>query len=203
MIDSRFDFLSRLFLTKGKKLYIVGGSSRDLLLGRAYSDHDFVTDATPEEIKAFLPDANYSFARFGSIRLQMEGEEVDITTLREEGEYLDHRHPSYIRFIKDLYQDSLRRDFTINAIYLDNQYKTIDYHDGLNDLKNGLIRFIGDPRQRIEEDPLRMLRAERFAEKLHFTIENETKKAIEEKRYLLCEINPAKIEEEEKKRKAK
>lgn len=203
MRDSRFDDLVALFHLNQKRLYIVGGSTRDLLLNREYTDHDFVTDATPEEMKHFLIEADYTFSRFGSVRLKIKGEEVDITTLREEGEYLDYRHPSYIRFIKDLYKDSLRRDFTINAIYLDEEYKIIDYHNGLIDLKNHMIRFIGDPIKRIEEDPLRILRAERFAEKLHFELEANTKKAIAMKRYLLDELNPAKIAEEERKRKEK
>ncbi len=199
--DERFDKLASLFLKHGKSLYIVGGSSRDLLLGREYSDHDFVTDALPSEMKEIIPEANFTFARFGSVRLMVDKEEVDITTLREEGEYKDHRHPSYIRFINDLEKDSYRRDFTINALYINKDYKISDFHGGLDDLRNGLIRFIGDPEKRIEEDPLRILRAERFAEKLSFKIEEKSKMAIERKRYLLSELNPDKIKEEERKRK--
>ncbi len=201
--DSRFDALSRVFLSHKKKLYIVGGTSRDILLSRSYTDHDFVTDATPDEMKTIIPDANFVFARFGSVRLFMDEEEVDVTTLRIEGEYKDHRHPSFIRFVTDLESDSWRRDFTINAIYLDENYTPIDFHHGLSDLKNGIIRFIGDPKKRIEEDPLRILRAERFATKLGFHLEENTKQAIEEKRGLLNELNPAKIAEEEAKRNRK
>lgn len=201
--DSRFDVLSRVFLSHKKKLYIVGGTSRDILLSRPYIDHDFVTDATPDEMKRIIPDANFVFARFGSVRLFMDKEEVDVTTLRIEGEYKDHRHPSFIRFVTDLESDSWRRDFTINAIYLDENYTPIDFHHGLSDLKNGIIRFIGDPRKRIEEDPLRILRAERFATKLGFRLDESTKQAIEEKRDLLNELNPAKIAEEEAKRNRK
>lgn len=201
--DSRFDALSRVFLSHKKKLYIVGGTSRDILLSRPYIDHDFVTDATPDEMKRIIPDANFVFARFGSVRLFIDKEEVDVTTLRIEGEYKDHRHPSFIRFVTDLESDSWRRDFTINAIYLDENYAPIDFHHGLSDLKNGIIRFIGDPRKRIEEDPLRILRAERFATKLGFRLDENTKQAIEEKRGLLNELNPAKIAEEEAKRNRK
>ena len=203
MNDYRFDSLSKLFTSNNKKLYIVGGTSRDLLLGRCYVDHDFVTDATPSEIKLFLKNADYTFERFGSIKLWIDGEEVDITTLREEGEYLDYRHPSYIRFVNDLYIDSCRRDFTINAIYLDKDYSVIDYHNGINDLKNKIIRFIGDPLTRIKEDPLRILRAERFKDILNFSIEEKTKLAMDENRYMLAKINPDKIVMEEKKRKQK
>ncbi len=179
---------------------MVGGCSRDLLLGRSYVDHDFVTNALPSEMKEIIPNANFAFARFGSVRMMVEGEEVDITTLRQEGEYKDHRHPSFIRFIDNLEEDSWRRDFTINALYIDKEYKVSDFHGGLMDLKNGLIRFIGDPIKRIEEDPLRILRAERFAEKLSFALEEKSRLAIESRRSLLSTLNPNKIKEEERKR---
>lgn len=201
MRDSRFDELVTQFAHYDKKLYIVGGTSRDLLLARPFTDRDFVTDATPEEMKEIVPDASFAFARFGSVKLGKGTEEVDITTLREEGQYLDYRHPSYIRFIKDLKTDSLRRDFTINALYINKDYEVLDFHHGLNDLKKGIIRFIGDPDRRIQEDPLRILRAERFAKTLHFTLEEETRKAIERNLPLLEKLNPAKIAEEKAKEK--
>lgn len=194
-----FDELSKIYEEHGYSLYIVGGTSRDLLLNRAFTDLDFVTDATPEEEKAFLPDANYVFAKYGSIRLKKDGLEVDITTLRQESDYLDHRHPGKITFVRDLEKDSARRDFTINAIYLDKSYNIIDFHHGKEDLENKLIRFIGNPDLRIQEDPLRICRAERFAKTLGFQIEEETMNAIERNRSLLKEIKPAKLEEEEKK----
>lgn len=194
-----YDILKDIYKKNGYSLYIVGGTSRDLLLGNTCDDFDFVTDATPEEEEAFLTGANYHFAKYGSIHLKVNGNMVDITTLREEGDYLDHRHPGKISFVKDLSIDYKRRDFTINALYLDENYKVIDFCDGLKDLENKLIRFIGDPRKRIEEDPLRICRAERFARKLGFKIEENTLNAINEKRYLLNELNPAKLMEEEKK----
>lgn len=199
MEDRFFNQLKKLYVSYGYRLYIVGGAARDLLLGRPYVDHDFVTDATPEEEKEFLPDASYVFAKFGSIRLSLEGEEIDITTLREEGAYEDFRHPSRIIFVKDPRIDYKRRDFTINALYLDEEYQLLDYCNGLSDLKTKVIRFIGDPDTRIKEDPLRILRAERFSKVLGFEIEPKTKAAIERNRGLLKELNPEKVKEEERK----
>jgi tRNA nucleotidyltransferase (CCA-adding enzyme) len=158
-----------------------------------------VTDATPEEEKAFLPDLEMTFARFGSVHLKTEAGDIDITTMRRESGYKDSRHPSKIEFIRDLKEDSLRRDFTINALYIDCQGNVSDYHGGLEDLKNRLIRFIGDPVTRIQEDPLRILRAERFAKRLGFQIEENTEKAMEEHRDLLRLLNPEKIAMEMKK----
>lgn len=178
---------------------MIGGTSRDYLLGREFADYDFVTSATPEEERPFLPQADFTFAKFGSIKLKENGVEVDFTTFREEGEYKDSRHPSYIKFILDPKIDSFRRDFTVNAIYIDQEGKILDYHGGLEDLNAKLIRFIGDPRQRIVEDPLRILRAERFAATLGFQIEEKTKEAITELRPLLNKLNPEKIKMEKQK----
>jgi tRNA nucleotidyltransferase/poly(A) polymerase len=199
MEDRFFNTLKKLYGSYGFRLYIVGGSVRDLLLGRPYKDHDFVTDATPEQEKAFMPDASYAFSKFGSIRLTLEGEEIDITTLRIEGAYTDFRHPSHIQFVKDPKLDYKRRDFTINAIYLDEEYQLLDYCGGIEDLKNKIIRFIGDPATRVKEDPLRILRAERFSKVLGFALEPKTKEAIDSNRDLLKELNPEKIKEEERK----
>ena len=199
MRDPIFDELKVRFNEKGKRLYLVGGSVRDLLLGRHYTDHDMVTDATPDEMKDIVPEGNFVFAKYGSVRMKVNGEEVDITSLRKEGEYNDSRHPSYIEFIKDPEVDSIRRDFTINAMYLDENYNLLDFHSGKADLDNKIIRFIGDPEKRIKEDPLRICRAERFAEVLGFKIEDNTLKAIESLRPLLKVLKKEKIEEEQRK----
>ncbi len=194
-----FDILQKTFQENGHSLYMVGGTSRDFLLGIEPDDLDFVSDATPEEEKEFLPDASYAFAKYGSIHLKIENRMVDITTFRVEGEYNDRRHPSKIEFVREIEKDYVRRDFTINAIYIDKDYNVIDFCGGKEDLKNKIIRFIGDPNARIQEDPLRIARAERFATKLGFSIEKETLEAINKNRYLLNELNPLKLIEEEKK----
>lgn len=188
--------LAELFNSNGYRLYMIGGTTRDYLLGKEVYDYDFVSDATPDEMKSFLKDANFTFAKFGSVRVKVDGVHVDITTLREEGEYLDYRHPSKITYVKEIEKDYIRRDFTINAIYMDEKFNIIDPSNGVEDLNKKLIRFIGDPEKRINEDPLRILRAERFAQKLNFVIEEKLLTAIEKYRYLLDKINPDKIKEE-------
>lgn len=195
-----FKKYEKLFRSHGYPLFMVGGTSRDLLLGQEPSDFDFVTSATPEQERSFLPDADYSFAKFGSIKFKEEGKEIDVTTFREEGEYKDFRHPSYIRFISSPEEDSKRRDFTINALYLDGEGNVLDFHGGLKDLREKKIRFIGNPDVRIQEDPLRILRAERFAKRLGFTLEEETDTATKKLRPLLAKLNPLKVKQEMEKR---
>jgi tRNA nucleotidyltransferase (CCA-adding enzyme) len=196
MLDPLFLKYAAIYEAEGYRLLMIGGTSRDYLLGIPYADYDFVTDATPEQEKAFLPAAQYQFAKFGSIKI-MEGKtEIDITTFRLEGPYRDHRHPETITFIKDPKEDYVRRDFTINALYITSKGEVLDYCGGQKDLKAGLIRFIGDPETRIEEDPLRILRAERFAKKLGFVIEPKSKAAIEKLRPLLSTLNPEKVKME-------
>lgn len=197
-----FTKLVNIFRENGYRLYMIGGTTRDYLLGLDVFDFDFVTDATPEEIKTFLPDADFTFAKFGSVRVKVDGVKVDVTTLRVEEDYEDFRHPGKIRFVKTIEEDYVRRDFTINAIYIDEDFKVIDPSHGLEDLNNKLIRFIGDPEKRIKEDPLRILRANRFANKLGFKIEENSQKAMEKLNYLLDKLNPDKIKEEERKSKS-
>ena len=196
MNKSTFTSLATLFNKHGFRLYMVGGTTRDYLLDLDILDYDFATDATPDEMKVFLPDANYSFEKFGTVRVKDGEVKVDITTFREEGKYLDYRHPSSIKFVKTIKEDYVRRDFTINAIYIDEKFNVIDPCDGIDDLENRIIRFIGNPVKRIKEDPLRILRADRFAKKLNFKIDEKTKKAMMKYHYLLDELNPKKIIEE-------
>lgn len=194
-----FDFLKDVFSKNGFHLYVVGGTVRDFLLRKEITDLDFVTDATPEEEMKFIPEADFTFKKFGAVRYPYKGKHIDITTLRQEGEYNDSRHPSKVTFVKDPKLDYVRRDFTINAMYLDEEYKVIDFSSGQEDLKKKLIRFIGDPHKRIEEDPLRIARAERFAKTLGFEIEEKTLQAIKDKRDLLEKLNPEKLKEEQRK----
>ena len=194
-----FDHYANIFSAQGVELYLVGGSSRDFLLGLEVRDFDFVSKARPEQTKKILGKGNDAFARFGTISLKENGICMDFMTFRKEGAYTDSRHPSYIEFVEDMELDSWRRDFTINALYIDKEYNVHDFHGGLEDLKNGLIRFIGDPYERIKEDPLRILRAYRFAKRLGFNIEPASQKAIDELSPLLEKINPDKIRMEKEK----
>ncbi|MCQ2795684.1 MAG: hypothetical protein MJ213_00010 [Bacilli bacterium] len=192
---SIFVSLADLFKKHGYCLYLTGGSARDYLLKRDFVDFDLTTDATPSEMKEFLPEMDYTYAKFGNVH----SKHLDITTLRVEGDYKDYRHPSVVRFTTKLEEDYLRRDFTINALYIDSNLKVYDYCHGLDDLKNKIIRFIGDPNKRVQEDPLRILRAERFANKLGFIIESNSLKAMNSHKRLLEKLNSNKIKEEIKK----
>ena len=194
-----FDILAKSFNENNFRLFMIGGTSRDFLLGEEIYDFDFVTDATPEEMKKFLPELDTTFAKYGSCKIKINNKKIDLTTLREEGKYNDSRHPSYIKFVKDINLDYKRRDFTINAIYIDESYNVIDPSNGLIDLKNKLIRMIGDPYLRIKEDPLRIIRAERFSKIYGFTIDKNLEEVINSNRDLLNELNEEKILEENRK----
>ena len=112
--------LSKLFKENGFKLYMVGGTSRDCLLEKEILDFDFATDATQEEMEKFLP-VKKSFSNLGSMTIKYEDKKVDITTLRTESNYVDYRHPEKVDFVKEPSLDYLRRDFTINALYIDDE----------------------------------------------------------------------------------
>ena len=191
--------LHALYQEHGFSLYLIGGTSRDLLLGMEPADLDFVTDATPEQERSFLPEAEYHFAKYGSIKVRVGDVHCDVTTMRKESGYLDHRHPAHVEFVKDMREDSCRRDFTVNALYMDALGKVYDFHDGLTDLKSKTLRFIGDPYLRIKEDPLRIIRAERFAKRLGFSLDPLTEKAMDELQGELSALNPDKVSMERKK----
>lgn len=203
-LPEEFLALASIYQRNGHSLYMVGGTSRDYLLGGFCRDFDLVGDATPSEAKVFLNgeklNVDLTFARFGTIKVKFMGQSIDVATFREEGEYNDSRHPSFIRFIKSMEIDSKRRDFTINALYVDALGKVYDFHGGMEDMENRLIRFIGDPYVRIKEDPLRILRGERFASRLGFQIEEKSLRAMNELRGELDKLNPEKVTMEKKKR---
>ena len=189
--------LANEFNKHGYQLYLVGGTVRDYLLNEPLTDMDAVSEATPEEILAFLPTADATFKRFGSLKYKTsDGLKFDITTLRKESSYEDSRHPNKVIFVKDLKEDYLRRDFTVNALYMNKDLKVIDYCNGQEDLKNNILRMVGDPDTRIKEDPLRILRAIRFHLMHHLKIEESLLKAMHGNFYLLRNITDAKIRSE-------
>ena len=199
-MDKIFDWIKEIFNKNGFRIWMIGGTSRDYLLGNEILDYDFVTNATPDEIKEFL-DVKMTFSRFGITNYKMQsGEVLDIATLRKEATYKDSRHPNKIEFVKTIEEDYVRRDFTINAIYIDENYNVIDPTNfGESDLKSKTLRFIGDPLTRIEEDPLRILRAERFIKEYSLSVSENTSKILKENRGLLDRLNPKKVEMELKK----
>ncbi len=187
--------LASIFEKHGFDLYLVGGSVRDYLLNKEFNDMDLSTNATLDQIQTFLKFKTM-YQEFQSGVFVFENEEIDITTLRKEEKYQDFRHPEKIIFVKSPKEEVLRRDFTINGLYINSKGEILDYVNGKEDLKNHLIRMIEDPLIRLEEDPLRILRALRFAFNLSFKIENNLKKAILIKKSLLKKLNYKKIIDE-------
>ena len=194
-----FDFLKKLFNERDFRLYMIGSTSRDFLLGKEIFDFDFVTDAKPYEVKEFL-DVDLTFSKYGAMSYKYNDTKIDIVTLRKERIYSDFRHPAEIEFINDIKVDYLRRDFTINAIYINEKYEIEDISkQGYEDLINKKLIFIGDPLTRIKEDPLRILRAYRFAYQYDLKIDENTKKLLEDNYYLIENLNKFKVDEENKK----
>lgn len=192
------DLVNELFEKFDNKIYLVGGSTRDYLLYKDYDDIDMVTSYLPNEVITILGISNYDkFAiKFGTVKTKLYGINIEITTLRKEGKYKDSRHPSNVRFIKSKLIDSKRRDFTINALYMDKHNHLYDYNHGLYDLKHKIIRVIGNTNKRIKEDPLRMIRAIRFSVNLGFKLNHKLEKIIIQNKDLINSISKEKLTQE-------
>ena len=164
----------------GYKAYAVGGCVRDSLLGLTPHDYDLCTDATPEQIAALFADYHLvrSGEKHGTIGVVMDGTVYEITTFRTEGSYTDGRHPDEVNFVTSVKDDLARRDFTVNAMAYNPKEGFVDPWGGKADLKNKVLRAVGDPTTRFEEDALRILRGVRFAVRFGLTPEEETEKAM-------------------------
>jgi len=164
----------------GHEAFFAGGWVRDFLLRRKPQDIDIATSATPEQVMKLFPHSKDVGAKFGAVQVRVFGHPYDVVTFRSEGPYLDGRHPSKVSFSGPR-QDALRRDFTINGLFYDPVAgRVIDYVHGRADLQQKVVRTIGDPRERFEEDKLRMLRAVRLACNLTFEIAPETWDAVKQ-----------------------
>lgn len=196
------------FTKAGWKIHIVGGSVRDLLMSRPVHDFDFTTDAKPEEILKLLPEGFYD-NKFGTVGIperqdpsftgqdpEQQKEIFEITTMRKEGVYQDFRHPTEVSWTNKIEEDLARRDFTINAISLSADGTIVDPFGGQIDIKNGIIRAVGDPHKRFKEDALRLIRAIRISTQLEFEIEDKTFQAIRENRKLIKEVAYERIRDE-------
>jgi poly(A) polymerase len=181
----------------GHVAYVVGGSVRDFLLERPSKDHDIATSASPDELCELFPDAITVGKAFGVIKIPVaEKHLLEIATFREDLSYVDHRHPSAVRF-SGPEEDARRRDFTINALFYDPKTaRILDAVNGVADLKAGVIRAIGEPRERFREDALRLLRAARFATALGFEIEKDTAAAIRDRARLLSRVSAERVRDE-------
>lgn len=193
-------------IKQNHKTYLVGGCVRDLATDRHPNDWDIATDAKPEDIQNIFEDSVYE-NDFGTVGIKTDSEDptlkiIEVTTFRVDGKYSDNRHPDEVTFAKTIEEDLSRRDFTINAMAVQISSvgsQTLDFIDpygGRKDLKNKIIRAVGDPEKRFEEDALRLLRAVRFSAQLDFEIEEETKNAILKKAHLLKNIASERIRDE-------
>lgn len=188
----------RILRDQGHRAYLVGGCVRDRLLHLAPKDYDVSTDARPDQLCKYFPRAETVGAHFGVVLVNCEkGQHVEVATFRSEGVYTDGRRPDQVRFERDPALDAKRRDFTINGLMEDPlSGEVLDYVDGKSDLRDGVIRAIGDPLRRFEEDHLRMLRAVRFAARLRFAIAPDTLHAIQKLASRITSISAERIRDE-------
>ena len=182
----------------GYEAYTVGGCVRDSLLGRTPNDWDITTNATPEQMKACFGDFRVieTGIQHGTLTVIVEGMQLEITTYRNDGEYLDNRHPKEVTFSKNIEDDLSRRDFTVNAMAYHPQKGLVDLFGGKADLQSQTVRAVGDAKTRFCEDGLRIMRAIRFASVLDFDIAEDTAKAVHACKNLLSGIAAERIREE-------
>lgn len=192
------DTAINLLQSAGFEAYAVGGCVRDSLLGKTPNDWDITTSAKPENMKSVFADFHCidTGIKHGTVTVVIDGEPLEITTFRLDGEYEDNRHPKSVTFTADLGADLGRRDFTVNAMAYSKTTGTVDLFGGQNDLKNKIIRCVGDPDRRFNEDALRILRALRFASALDFEIEEKTAQSLLKNRALLGNISEERIAKE-------
>ena len=180
----------------GFEAYFVGGSVRDVLLHRHVHDVDITTSAYPEEVKELFDKSIDTGIKHGTVTVLYGGESYEITTFRTESGYQDFRRPDHVTFVQNLDEDLKRRDFTINALAMDMHGNIVDLFNGIEDLKNHIIRAVGNPEKRFHEDALRMMRAVRFMSQLEFKLEEKTEQAIKDNHELLKKISVERIREE-------
>ena len=163
----------------GFQAYMVGGAVRDYLLGKLPHDIDIASSASPQQVKALFKRTVDTGIEHGTVLVLIDGEGIEVTTFRTEGSYSDNRRPDSVEFVQSLEEDLKRRDFTINAMAMTEELQIIDPFGGESDLQKQIIRAVGDPDERFQEDALRMLRAVRFSGQLDFDIDKETLGSIQ------------------------
>lgn len=178
-LPSSVEYVLSKLKENGYQAYVVGGAVRDFLMGKTPHDYDMTSDALPSQISDVFKDfyQEHSGEKHGTIRVIVDHKPIEITTFRCDEGYTDYRRPDNVEFVKDAYIDSKRRDFSINAFYYSEGH-IYDFHEGLEDLNNKVIKTIGNPSARFHEDALRILRAIRFSAKLGYEIESKTKTAL-------------------------
>ena len=180
----------------GYEAYAVGGCVRDSLLGREPGDWDITTSASPDETKKLFARTVDTGIEHGTVTVLLGKEGFEVTTYRIDGKYEDSRHPTEVIFTRNLREDLLRRDFTINAMAYNDTEGIVDIFGGMDDLKRKIIRCVGNARERFGEDALRIMRGVRFAAQLGFSLEKETKEAMAELAPTLEKISAERIQTE-------
>ena len=188
----------KILKKRGYEAYVVGGCVRDFLMGKEPHDFDMTTNALPEEIMDAFRGYTLitSGMKHGTVAVMINKEKIEITTYRIDGEYSDNRHPESVTFSSCLRDDTLRRDFTMNALAYSDDEGIVDFNGGIADIDNKIIRAVGYPQKRFEEDALRIMRAVRFSCTLGFEIEENTEKKAQEGSNLLKNISAERICEE-------
>lgn len=177
-LPSQVEWILKKLRDRGYEAFAVGGCVRDTILNRKPGDWDITTSARPEQVKAVFGKTVDTGLQHGTVTVIRDHVGYEITTYRIDGEYEDGRHPKEVEFTADLREDLRRRDFTINAMAYSHETGLVDIFGGLEDLKAGRIRCVGNAMERFTEDALRIMRAVRFAAQLNFTIEEETWRAL-------------------------
>ena len=180
----------------GYEAYAVGGCVRDSVLGRTPKDWDITTSAEPLEVKKLFRRTVDTGIKHGTVTVRMKSEGYEVTTYRIDGTYSDHRRPESVSFTRELSEDLLRRDFTINAMAYNEETGLVDLYDGMGDIERRVIRCVGNPDERFDEDALRIMRAVRFAAELDFDIDEATRKAATDHAPELAAVSAERIETE-------
>lgn len=195
-IPDDVNFIIKTLNDAGFEAYAVGGCVRDSVLGREPNDWDITTSAKPEEVKRLFKVTIDTGIQHGTVTIRLHKTNYEVTTYRIDGEYSDHRRPDGVTFTSELKEDLLRRDFTINAMAASEESGVVDIYGGMQDLEDKIIRCVGDPDQRFDEDALRIMRAVRFAAQLGFDIDEATKDAAKRHAEDLTKVSVERIQVE-------
>lgn len=190
------DLIIQTLRRAGYEAWYVGGCVRDRLLGRPIHDWDITTSALPEQVMECFSHCVPTGIRHGTVTVLTEQGQAEVTTYRTDGDYPDGRHPAQVTFVRNLEEDLARRDFTVNAMAMDEKGNIVDLYGGKEDLQKRCLRCVGDPEKRFREDALRMLRAIRFSAQLDFSIEERTQYAINDLGHLCCGLSAERIRDE-------
>jgi len=186
----------RTLQAAGFEAYVVGGCVRDSLMGREPEDWDVTTSARPEQVKALFPYTVDTGIKHGTVTVMLGKDGFEVTTYRIDGKYEDNRHPKEVIYTPSLREDLRRRDFTVNAMAYNDERGLVDYYRGMEDMEIGVVRCVGVPEERFEEDALRIMRAVRFSAQLGFHIDSFTMKAIQKLSSSLLTISAERIQSE-------